>query len=129
VFKLRLHEDAKADLRDLVAKDRKTGTRILAFIEQLGKDPNLRDRLTTHDFGPVPGFAANVKKYLFFWNKGIDLWRLKISDLKEQYRIIYAYNRKHGEIHILGIAHRSVSYDINNPIVQRIQLTYREVCG
>jgi len=122
-----LHEDAKSDLRKLCVDDPKNGGRVLAFIQQLQADPFLIDKLTTHDFGPEAGFRANIKKILSFWNKGKDLWRLKISDVDKPYRIIYAYIPKSREIYILGVVHRSFDYDHNHPATQRILAAYDEI--
>lgn len=125
-----VHNDAKADLLALRAKEPQAAGRILAILEQLEGDPDLLDRLTQHDYGAYGSADFHVSKWLEQWRKGRDLWRLKVWDLEEKglrHRIVYAFEPGKQHYHVLAIAPREFNYDEKHPIAQRILRAYEEL--
>ena len=132
MFSLIVHTDAEQDLEGLWSSDAKAAATILAFLEELGGDQDLLDRLTQHDYGHRKDAAIHVSKWFEFWNKGKDLWRLKIWSLERegrQYRVIYAYVPSRREYQILAIAPRDFDYDIHHPLSQRLLRAYQDIAG
>lgn len=118
-----VHEDAEADLEALWNQEPQTAASVLALLEQLEGDPDLLDRLTQHDYGACGTADFHVSKWFAQWNKGRDLWRLKIWDLEDRrlhYRVVYAFVPKKNHYHILAIAPREFNYDHRHHLTQRI---------
>ena len=130
MLSLYVHDDAAADLEALWESESQTAARITVLLAELEGNEDLLDRLTQHGYG-VRGCADfNVSKWLEHWNRGRDLWRLKIWDLEEkglQYRIIYAFVPHTQRYHILAIAPRDFNYETNHPISQRILRAYEDL--
>ena len=127
MLKIYIHDDAKQDLSKLWDKDPGATGRILAFLEQLEGDADLLDRLTQHDFGVSGTHDFHISKWYQQWNRGKDLWRLKLWDLEDKglrYRIIYAFIPRQKNYHILAIAPREFNYDPEHPITKRILSAY-----
>lgn len=125
-----VHDDAKADLLALRDSEPQAAGRILALLEQLEGDTDLLDRLTQHDYGTHHSADFQVSKWLEQWNRGRDLWRLKIWDLEDKglrYRIVYAFQPRKQHYHVLAIAPREFNYDTSHPISQRILRAYEEL--
>lgn len=125
-----IHDDANNDLELLWSQDPQAAARIEVLLEELEGDDNLLDRLTQHNFGNRNHDPFNVSKWLAHWNKGRDIWRLKIWDLEKKglkYRIIYAFIPRKNNHHILAIAPRDFNYDTNHPISRRILLAYEDL--
>jgi len=125
-----VHDDASADLEALWESEPKAAARITVLLEELAGNPDLLDRLTQHDYGARHSADFHVSKWLEHWNKGRDLWRLKVWDLEDQgllYRLIYAFIPGKQHYHILAIAPREFNYDTNHPISRRIQRAYEEL--
>lgn len=113
-----------------MASDQRTAARIVALLEQIKADPGLLDALTEHNFGADQRSGFHVSKWLAFWNAGYDLWRLKVWDLSGRlipYRIVYAYEPRIRQYHVLGIVHRDFGYDRNHEITQRIFSAYQDL--
>ncbi len=132
MYKIALHDDAKADLKAILAKDAVAARKISAVLQEIEGDQSLLDSLTTHDYGRNHRAPFNVSKWLEFWNKNQDIWRLKIWDLEDKglrYRIVYAYVRGKKEYRVLAVAPRSeINYDDpNNTLSKRILAAYEEL--
>jgi len=127
LISLFVHDDAKDDLLDLRDREPQAVGRILALLEQLEGDPDLLDRLTQHDYGAYHSADFHVSKWQEQWRKGKNLWRLKVWELDDmglRYRIVYAFDPRKHNYHILGIAPRAFDYDPSHPISQRILRAY-----
>ena len=126
-----VHDDAKADLEALRARQPLAAGRILALLEQLECDPDLLDRLTQHGYGAYGLADFHVSKWQEQWRNGKDLWRLKVWDLEKkgiQYRIVYAFIPGKEQYHILAITpRRNFNYDDREPISQRILRAYEDL--
>ncbi|WP_143134565.1 hypothetical protein [Burkholderia ubonensis] len=127
---LELHPDAKADLRELAKTEREFVTKLLALIQQLNCDAELRDRLLEHGYGQSEIDVVNVKKWLRLFNKEQkDLWRFKPLGLGQVglgHRVFYAYHWRSRCFHVLAIVPRKlVDYDSPaHPFAQRIRRAY-----
>ncbi|MFB1488915.1 MULTISPECIES: hypothetical protein [unclassified Thiocapsa] len=91
---------------------------------------DLLDRLTQHDYGAHRSADFHVSKWFEQWNKGRDLWRLKVWDLEDKglrYRVVYAFAPKQHHYHVLAIAPRKFDYDSSHPFSQRILRAYQEL--
>jgi hypothetical protein len=125
-----IHEDAQADLEELWTREPRAAARLLAVFEQLEGDLDLLDRLTQHDYGAHRSADFHVSKWFDQWNKGRDLWRLKVWDLEDKglrYRVVYAFTPKEHHYHVLAIAPREFDYDSSHPLSQRILRAYQEL--
>ena len=133
MYKLLIHTSAAGDLRVLSSGDRRekvVAARVLALVEQLNTDPPALLNLLDHGYGKLQTEAFDVSKFLEFWKKGKDLWRLKIWDLEYQglrYRVIYAYVPTSHRFHILAVVHRDFDYDPSHAISQRILQDFDEL--
>jgi mRNA-degrading endonuclease RelE of RelBE toxin-antitoxin system len=127
VYSLFVHDDAKADLRQLSRANKDATALILAVLEEIQGDQGLLDSLTVHGFGNDRSERFGVSKWLSFWDRGVDLWRLRIWDLEQlgaPYRVVYAYERGKQRYHILGIFHRDFDYNANDPRTKRVKNAY-----
>lgn len=127
MFALFVHDDAKDDLEDLWKSDFKAAAKITVLLQELADNQELLDSLTIDRYGDYKSKDFEVRKWLEYWNRGRDIWRLKLWDLETkgvQYRIIYAFIPRRKHYYILAIAPRSFDYDKQHPITQRIINAY-----
>ena len=133
MYKLFVHQDAEGDLEQLWTSDPTAAARIGVILEECegaeGLDANqdLLDHLTTHNFNDA---AINVSKWLAHWNKGTNLWRLKLWSLESgstRYRIIYAFVPGKRHYHVLAIAPRYFNYEASHELTKRILRAYEEL--
>lgn len=127
---LTIHPDAADDLRQLMAKDRFAGGKVLALLQQAKRDPSIIDSLLDHDFGAEHTAPYHVSKWQEFWRIGYDLWRLKIWTEPKgslRYRIVYAYEPRTLQYHVLAIVHRDFNYERDHEITQRILKAYKDL--
>lgn len=127
MFQLIVHEDAKADLKQLAGHDSVSAARIVALLEEIEGDQDLLDCLTQHDFGHDRTAGFHVSKWNQLWRAGADLWRLKAWDLEDKgirYRVVYAYIPGKQRYYILGILPRSWNYEKTHPLTKRILSAY-----
>lgn len=127
---LHTHNDATDDLEELWDEEPQAAARITAFLEELESNQDLLDRLTQHNFGAYHLEDFHVSKWFEHWNKGQDIWRLKIWDLEDvglKYRIIYAFLPNNHQHHVLAIVHRDFDYETDHPITQRILEAYQQL--
>ena len=125
-----IHDDASTDLEALWESEPRAAARIVALLEELDGNEDLLDRLTQHHYGIRGRADINVSKWLEHWNRGRDIWRLKIWDLEDKglkYRIIYAFIPHTQCHHVLAIAPRAFNYETNHPISQRILRAYEDL--
>lgn len=125
---LDIHDHAKADLRALRASDPHAAAAIIVALEQLGADPRLIDKLTTHgsnDFGVV---RLGVKA----WEKarGVgNLWRFRVFDTPATlYRVVYGYHWQTKQICVLAVVHKKeFDYELDSDIARRILDDWRGI--
>ncbi len=130
MYKLLVHQDAAQDLEELWNTSEQAAARIAALLQEIQCDQTLLEALTDDDFGAYGFKKFHVKKWLHFWNKGFNLWRLKVWDLENSglpYRIVYAYKVGRQQYYVLGIIHRNFNYDPNHPFTRRILRAYDSI--
>ena len=130
MFRLFVHDDAERDLEKLWDEAPDAAARIGVLLQELEENQDLLDRLTQHDFGNYRTAEFHVSKWLNQWNKGRDLWRLKVWDLEDkglQYRIVYAFVPGKSQYHVLGIVSRDFDYDSSHPLSRRIIAAYQNL--
>jgi hypothetical protein len=123
LYSLYIHDDAKADLAGLLRRVPRTAGRIVSVLKELAEDQDLLDRLTQHDFGKLPPADFHVSRWVEQWNKGRNLWRIKVWDLEDRgikYRIVYASVPNRRQYHVLGVVPRSFNYEEDHPLTRRI---------
>ena len=110
--------------------DKFAGGKVLALLQQAKHDPKIIESLLDHNFGADHSTPYNVSKWFELWNAGYNVWRLKIWIEPKgslRYRIIYAYERRSLQYHVLAIVHRSFDYKTDHEITKRILKAYREL--
>lgn len=130
MYTLFFHNNAIHDLHVIRAKDMQIAARILTLLQEIQQDQYLLDSLTIHNFGSTKEEQFHISKWFELWNRGYDLWRLKIWDLDAtgiRYRVIYAYLRGRKNYYVLGIVPRDFDYDIHHPTTKRIIAAYQDL--
>lgn len=110
--------------------DKPAAGKVLALLQQAKHDPKIIASLLDHDFGDDHTATYHVSKWLDFWKRGYNLWRLKIWTEPRgslPYRIVYAYEPKSFQYHILAVVHRDFDYKRDHDITRRILKTYQEL--
>lgn len=128
MYRLHIHDDAESDLEGLRKKEPQAAARFIVLFQELESDQDLLDRLTQHNYGSNESADIQISKWFEQWNKGRDIWRLKVWDLEKKglyYRAIYAYKLGKREYHVLGIVPRDFNYEEQHPLSQRILRAYR----
>ena len=125
-------EDAENDLEELWELAPKVAARITVLLEELKGNQDLLDRLTQHDFGYSGTADFHVSRWYEHWNKGKDLYRLKVWELEElgaklRYRIVYAFLPRKNHYHVLAVVPREFNYESNSPYTIRILKSYEEL--
>lgn len=127
---LSIHPDAAADLRQLMATDKFAAGKVLALLQQAKQDPKIIDSMLDHDFGEDHSAPFHVSKWFEFYNAGYNIWRLKIWIEPKgslRYRIVYAYEPKTLQYHVLAIVHRDFDYKSDHEITRRIRQAYKDL--
>lgn len=130
MFRILVHDDARRDLEKLWDEAPLAAARITVLLEELEGNPDLQDRLTQQDFGAYGSADFHVSKWVSQWNKGRDLWRLKVWDLENQglrYRVVYALIRGRQDYRVLGIVPRTFNYDPDHELTRRILAAYQDL--
>jgi mRNA-degrading endonuclease RelE of RelBE toxin-antitoxin system len=130
VASLTIHPDAADDLRKLMQTDPFAAGKVLALLQQAKHDPKIIDSLLDHDFGTEHTAPYHVSKWQEFWRIGYDLWRLKIwlePKGSLRYRIVYAYDPRSLQYHVLAIVHRDFNYESDHEFTQRILKAYKDL--
>lgn len=133
MYSLSISEEAKKDIRDLMATDEDAAALVIALLDEIAQCQDLLNELTIHGSEPVApelDVGFNVQKFLALFRKGLNLWRLKVLDHPElaRYRIVYGYKAGTGGYYVLGVVPRNFNYDPAHPISQRIVRDYRDYC-
>lgn len=127
---LSIHPDAAADIRQLMATDKFAAGKVVALLQQAKADPAIIDSLLDHDFGADHAAAYHISKWFEFWNVGYNLWRLKIWMEPKgslRYRIVYAYEPRTLQYHVLAVVHRDFDYKRDHEITSRILKAYKDL--
>lgn len=113
-----------------MANDRFAAGKVVALLQQAKADPKIIDSLLDHNFGVDHAAAYHVSKWIEFWNVGYNIWRLKIWIEPKgslRYRIVYAYEPKSLQYHVLAIVHRDFDYKTDHEITKRILKAYKSL--
>lgn len=128
MFSLSISSEARRDLDEIWdAGDTDEAARIEAFLEQASVDQSILDSLLVDHFD---NGQYTVRKWLEFWNRGRNLWRVRILNFPAvdgQYRIIYAYDPRPRRFYVLGIVHRDFDYDSQDDRSRRILRDYENL--
>lgn len=127
---LSIHPDAAGDIRRLMATDRFAAGKVVALLQQAKADPAIIDSLLDQDFGADHAAAYHVSKWVGLWNIGYNIWRLKIwigPKGSLRYRIVYAYEPKSLQYHVLAVVHRNFDYKRDHEITNRILKAYQDL--
>lgn len=110
--------------------DKFAAGKVLALLQQAKHDPKIFDSLLDHGFGDDHASSYHVSKWFAFWNAGYNIWRLKLWMEPKgslRYRIVYAYEPRTLQFHVLAIVHRDFNYETDHEITQRIRKAYNEL--
>lgn len=145
MYDLIIHNDATADLREILAKNRKAGLRIAKVLEQLKADQDLLDRLNQSDWGgspsrPSPRSAKfNTGPWGAAQSASMNLWRLRFfEDDIQGYRLIHAFLPMKNQYQLLAIVEKAefgainderFNYELSHPVAIRITSAYRALIG
>lgn len=113
-----------------MAKDRFAAGKVVALLQQAKADPAIIASLLDHDFGADGAAAYHVSKWFEFWNAGYNLWRLKVWIERKgslRYRIVYAYEPRSLQYHVLAIVHRDFDYQRDHETTRRILKAYEDL--
>lgn len=140
MYEFIVHDDAAADLEEIIQQDEVAGLQLLQLIEQLDADQDLLDRLSQRDYGgtptrPVPRTAFfNTGMWVAQQAVGLNLWRMRFFGRDVNgYRLVYAFFPADRYI-LLGIAEKKpidatddderFDYELSHPISRRISNAY-----
>ena len=142
MYRLIVHNDASADLKQIAQHDKETAVKLGRFIDQLKKDQDLLDRLSRIDFGgspnrPQPRNAKfNIKMWRALQDLGFNLWRLRAYfEEALPYRFVYAYYPPAVYV-LLAIVEKAdddnsdderFNYEPDHPVSDRIKRTLRSL--
>jgi len=129
-YRLLIHDEAEADLDLLYEEDPDAIAEIVAVLEEISTDQSLLFALTDHGYRHQVDPEFNVQKFLEYWNKGENIWRLRCLNRDSgapMYRVLYAYIPKTRTFHVLGITHRNFGYEPGHEFTQRIIRAYRDL--
>lgn len=122
MIRLIVHRDAEADLLAIARTDAAQAAHIGICLEELNGDLELLDLLCE---GEAENGILSVGPFYRLKRRGLQIKRLKVRALEEtekwcNYRILITHDGSLDVIWILGIVHRSFSYDPKHPISARI---------
>ena len=104
--------------------------KIAALLQQVKHDPNIIASLLEHNFGADHSSAYHVSKWVEFYWVGYNIWRLMVWEMPHgslPYRIVYAYEPKLLQYHVLAIVHRNFNYQRDHEITKRIVKAYADL--
>ena len=130
VYRLALHPDAREDLEQLRRVTPTVATKIIALMQEIKGDQQLLDRLTDDGFGADRSERFDVSKWAYYFDRGLNLWRLKLWELERvrlRYRVVYAYEIRSRTYYVLAIVPRDFNYDPAHPTTQRILDAYHSL--
>jgi len=129
MYLLNILPAVKDDLQVIKAKSNNAAAKLVAFLGELNGNQDFLGYLLEHNHGEPDKDLFNVSKWQEYWNKGYNLWRLKLFDLENvglRYRIIYAYalESRVPTFYILAIVHRDFDYDPTHEVTKRLIHAY-----
>lgn len=135
MYRLIIEKDAASDLRGLISEggqSKADALKVLAFLEELKVNHLWLNELLTRKFANE---QFDVDKFVHFWNQGLDIWRLKVSEFVHvrnrsfplPLRIIYCYDMQSSAFRILGVFKREFDYDPNHEQTKRICRIYLDL--
>ena len=130
MYTLYIHKHAEEDLDQLWIADPVAAASIDVILEEIQNDQKLLDALTIENFGSSKSEDFHVGKWQHFWQRGKDIWKLKIWALEQtnqRYRVVYAYSVKEHYYQILAVVPRSFNYDPASEISKRIIKDYDDL--
>src|SRR5258708_5490100 len=136
MYKLLIHPDAAADLKELWLRSPQDAARIEVLLQEVGNDQRLLEGLTEDGFGEDEREKFGIQPWRRLWNTRLDIWRLKPWNLEKRgkrealpYRVIYAYEIKKHRYHVLAIkARKEIDYDDEQqPLAQRVLRAYHDL--
>ena len=125
-----VHPSADLDLDLLYESDDDSlvdaAATIEVLLDELSSDNHFLGRMHNCHETWLGEPSADTDRVVSLWRKGYNILRLKVWDCGEllPYRVIYAFHPALDEFHILGVLHREICYDHNNPKVQRVLNDY-----
>ncbi|WP_288079000.1 hypothetical protein [Pseudomonas sp.] len=138
-----IHNDATADIKAALQRDRKTGLRIFKAAQQLRDDQDAMDRLTQRDWGgspnrPRPKTATfNTGPWVEAQDAQMNLWRLRFFDEElAGYRFIHAFFPAYNRYVLLAVVEKAefgmihderFNYELKHPISKRIANSYERL--
>lgn len=113
----------------MVTNKRAAG-KIAALLQQAKHDPKIIASLLDQNFGADHSASYHVSKWVEFWKAGYNIWRLKVWEVPYgslPYRIVYAYEPRSLQYHVLAIVHRNFNYKPDHEITKRILKAYADL--
>lgn len=138
MYELIIHDDATADLRSMMERDKPAALKLARFLQELRSDQDQLDRLTQNGFGGRPkapspkGARFNTGFWVAAQNQGMNLWRMRHFEVLD-HRVIYAFFAPETYI-VLGIVEKAehdnqdderFNYELDHPIAIRIKKAYQ----
>lgn len=138
-----IHNDATADIRGVLAKDRRIGLKLFKTVQQLRDDQDAMDRLTQRDWGGSPNWPKprtatfNTGPWVEAQDAKMNLWRLRFfDDDLAGYRFIHAFFPAFNRYVLLAAVEKAefgmihderFNYELKHPISQRIANAYQQL--
>lgn len=135
MYELIVGDDATGDLEDILKKNAQAAIRLAVFLEELGCDQDLLEKLSWDQYGgkphePEQGATFSVSKVYSLYRTGKNIWRLRDFELSKEgfeYRIIYAYIPSKDLYFVLAVVERAFDYDPKHPVTQRVLDAYKQL--
>lgn len=120
-------QGAGNDLDNLYLSDEDAAADIEVLLQELESGPEWLWKLSRPEgYRNYTTPCVDSTKFLELWNKGYNLFRLKVYNAPHvrNYRILYACDFHTDTIHILAVVNRDFDYDPHHPIVKRVIADY-----
>ena len=124
--------NAEDDLGQLWDDDPRAAAAVAVALDEMNKDPNLHQTLTTYgevEFGEQRIF---IKKWVGAQRAKKGIWRFRVLDTPATgYRVVYGYHWQARQIWVLAIAKKEkLDYDhLDSDLGQRIFSDWFEITG
>lgn len=130
---LTVHPSAEDDLDCLYEsgdpKQEDIAAAIDVLLEELGDDSSFLSRMhKPYEIWPGEP-SAETNRVVRLWREGYNILRLKAWDCGQliPYRVIYAFDPRKDEFHVLGVLHRDICYEKDHPKSKRILADYNSL--
>lgn len=127
VYKLGIHEDAKADLVEIGKRAPDVEKTILALLQEIKASQWWLESLTIEEFGAYEAEKIHVDKWEHEISQGRNIWRFKAWNLESlglKYRVIYCLDPRTSFYLVLAVIPRSINYDPKHPRVIKLEKLY-----